>query len=278
MKKLLYLLWIVPLFGFGQETINVEGTNTLGGHNADYFLNTSSDAQTKAGQLTLSDSLIYSLEATGDTKVFGPTGTGGMKTYETADGTEITWSKVTADSVIVNSVLRGETSLWYYASSVCAFEVSPGGSGAVLVVPDANTLGGYQLDAVGEKLYMTKSVIQLWDGASDLELKVTWEVNEASASDGTVDLQLICYYKGHYETVNKTQTLEEAVTITDNKAQYTRYTTTFTIDWDKVSNVVEVGDKISFILNLQTATSECDDIIVNMLMFKFKTNKVRIEV
>ena len=254
MKKLLLFILVlfIPLIGFGQNK---------------YFKN-----------ITVTDSVFQTNLATSDVKVLSPTSTGGTTVLETSDGTEITWSKLTADSVIVSDVLRGETSLWYYASSACAINAATGSSGATLTVPDSNTLGGYQLNAEGEKLYFAKSVISIWDGASDLEFKVTWEVNEASASDGTVDLQLICYYKGHYETVNKTQTLEEAVTITGNKAQYTRHTTTFTINWDETDNVVEVGDKISFILNLQTATSECDDIIINMLMFKFKTNKVRIEI
>jgi len=45
------------------------------------------------------------------------------------------------------------------------------------------------------------------------------------------------------------------------------------IDWDAVDNIVEVGDKMSFILNLETDTSECDDIIINTIMFRYKTPK-----
>lgn len=185
---------------------------------------------------------------------------------------------VTNSVMTYGGVFRGATSVWYRATFVGALKAAAGGSGATWTAPDANTLGGYRLDAAGEKLYFSESITAMYDGATDLEFKVTWEVNEVAASDGTVDLQLVCYYKGHYDTVNKTQTLEVAHTITGNKAQYTRHVTTFTIDWDATDNIVEVADKMAFILNLETDTSECDDIIINATMFRYKTAKMNPEV
>lgn len=179
-----------------------------------------------------------------------------------------------------NGLIRAATSLWWDAKSTDASSAAPGGSGATWTAPDANTLGGYKLDANTEKLYFNESISSMWDGASDLEFKVIFEVNvdnTGGATSDTVDLQLICYYKGNGDTANKTQTLEEAKTV-GKSAQYKRFTTTFTIDWDATDNIVEVADKMSFILNLETDTSEVDDIIVNTIMFRYKTKKIQVEV
>ena len=179
--------------------------------------------------------------------------------------------------VTVPDVIRGATSLWWDAKSSAASSASPGASGATHVPSDANTLGGYQLNAASEKLYFNESITSVWDGASDLQFRVTWEINEVAAADGDVDLQLICYYKGDHEIVNKTQTLNVAHTVTGDKARYTRHATIFTINWDEVGNIVEVGDKMSFILNCE-ATGDVTDVIINTIMFRYKTNQIQVEV
>jgi len=185
---------------------------------------------------------------------------------------------VLTDSLVVKGTINGyqsngTTPLHYHEHNAPAFSTATGASGATLTAPSANTLGGYRLDVNTEQLYHTMHVESDWDGASDLIVDVFWEVNEAEADDGTVDLKLICYYKGNHEATNKTQTLEEAHTITGNKAQYTQHMTSFTINWDEAENVVEAEDILSFILNLETDTSECDDIIVNHILTKYRTTK-----
>lgn len=176
-----------------------------------------------------------------------------------------------------DGLVGAATSLWWDAKSVDASSASPGASGAVWVAPDANTLGGYRLSAAAHKIYFNESITSMWDGVSDLQFRVVWEVNEVAAADGDVDLKLICYYKGNHETVNKTQTLTESHTVTGDKAQYTRHSTVFTIDWDVVANIVEVGDKMSFILSCE-ATGDVTDIIANTIMFRNKTAKINVEV
>lgn len=181
-------------------------------------------------------------------------------------------------TITSTGVINGTSSLWWDAKSISGVSAAPGASGAAFTAPDANTLGGYRLSDAAHKLYFNESISSMWDGASDLEFKVTFEVNDATPSDGTVDLQLVCYYKGNHDTAHKTQTLEVAHTTTSDKTRYTRHTITFTIDWDKTSHVVEVADKMSFVLNLETDTSEIDDIIINTIMFRYKTIKMNVEV
>lgn len=182
--------------------------------------------------------------------------------------------------VTTTGVIQGATSLWYRATHIPAFAMSPGGSGATFTAPDGNTLGGMILSAAGHYLYSGDSITSMWDGASDLSLRVTWEVNvdnTAGADADTVDLQLICYYKGDAEITTKSQTVEVPVTV-GKSARYKRFTTVFPIDWDLAGNIVENGDKIHFRINLETDTSEVNNIIVNTLMFRYQTAKVNPEV
>lgn len=141
----------------------------------------------------------------------------------------------------VNGVIRSSSSEWYHCLYMSALSVAPGASGATLTAPSANTLGGYQLNAASEYLYSSASVCSDWDNASDLNIVVTFEVNANNTGGNvadTVDLSLLTYYKGNAETANKTQTIENAVTI-GASAQYKQFSTIFVIDYDKALNVVE---------------------------------------
>ena len=136
--------------------------------------------------------------------------------------------------------------------------------------PDVNT----------EKLYLSNHIGADWVGATDIEIKVNFEVNVDNTLGGdadTVDLQLILYYKGISDTANKTQTLEEAVTV-GKSAQYKRWAISFTVDWDKADNVCEIGDKFGMILNLETDTSEVDNVIINTINWRYKTKTPCVEV
>jgi len=168
--------------------------------------------------------------------------------------------------------LLSTNGVYWFVQFLCAHAVVAGASGATWTAPDANTLGGYRLNASTEYLYFGASLASNWEGSSDIEVKVNWECNvdnTGGADADTVDLKLVCYYKDHAGTVNKTQTLEEAVTV-GKSAQYQRWTTTFTINWDETDNVVVVGDKMSMILSLETDTSEVDDVVINFLNFRYK--------
>lgn len=169
-----------------------------------------------------------------------------------------------ATSMTSPTAFRTATSLYrrYYHMNVDA--VNPGASGATFTAPDANTVGGFQLDAATEVLYFEADVHADWDGETDMTVEVKFAVNVDNSGGGaedTVDLKLVCYYNGLTETATKTQTVEVATTV-GQSAQYKVFQADFTIDYDKASNVIEVGDTIAFILNLETDTSEVDNIII----------------
>lgn len=182
--------------------------------------------------------------------------------------------------VTLQNVLRTATSKWYYCKYIDAISVSAGGSGASLTVPTANTIGGYKLDAAGEYLYFDARTCSNWDAASDLIVKITFEVNVDNSGGNagdTVDLSLLSYFKGDGDTSCKSQTIETANTI-GTSAQYKQFTSNHTIDYDDPNNTVDTNDVFAFRINLETDTSEVDDIVINFIIFTYQTKQVHVEI
>jgi len=136
MRKSLLLLWIIPYFAFSQgKTIAFQKNMVIfNGQASSYYLNTSSTAQTKAGQLTLGGDLVLQSAAiidnaetdtltlletivqvdgilniidlkTATTTVLTPTSTGNVDTLETSDIGDLTLASISVDSVGVNAYL-----------------------------------------------------------------------------------------------------------------------------------------------------------------------------
>lgn len=196
---------------------------------------------------------------------------------ETSDGT-ITWMEDEAQFKFSN-VLRAATSLYRRYYHVSLDSANPGASGATWIDPGANSTGGWRLDAASEVLHGSTDVHSDWDGATDLTVEIRFYVNVNNTGGGagdTVDLKAVFYYKGVGDTVTKTQTVEVA-TVVGASAQYKAFEADFTINWDEVSNVVEAGDVIGMLLNLETDTSEVDDIVVTGISFSYPTTHLGIE-
>jgi len=165
----------------------------------------------------------------------------------------------------------------YYHLPLTAF--NPGASGATWTPANANTLAGFRLDAAGELLYTEADIHADWDEASDLTLELGFTVmidNSGGSPTDTVDIKAVCYYKGEGETATKSQTVEDAIVV-GACPQYTQFKHEFTIDYDAASNVVEVGDVITFTINLETDTSEVDDINLHGGSFYYNSTHVGIE-
>lgn len=195
-----------------------------------------------------------------------------------SDASLVRPSNWNADHTITG--IDAATSIWWHEYFIPAGAFAPGASGATWTDPSASTIGGYKLGVNTELLFYHSHVEPDWDGASDLKFEVYFEVNvnnTGGADTDTVDLKLLTYYKGEGETAMKTQTIEE-VTVVGKSAQYKQFKVGFDMEWDKVSHVVEVSDLFSFCLNLETDTSEVDNIIVNYAEFKYKTGKPAPEV
>lgn len=181
--------------------------------------------------------------------------------------------------VNTDTVIRGATTLYrrYYHLPLASFD--PGASGTTWTSAGASTVGGWQLNAAGEILETKVDVHSDWDAASDLHAEVRFQINAASAENDTVDIKLVLYYMGVAETVTKTQTVEVATNVGDGgaKAQFTMFQADFVIDYDAIGAVVEAGDCIAMILNLETDTSEVDDVIINAVTYYYNTTHLGIE-
>ncbi len=175
--------------------------------------------------------------------------------------------------------IRAGSSVWDHEHDLFATSLDPGASGATRIVPDSNTLGGWQLNAAGETLYFEAHVEAEWDAVSDLRTNIWFEVNvdnSGGSAGDTVDLKLVIRYKGEGDTVIKTQTVEVA-TVVGASARYKQFKAAFTIDFDAIDNVIDVLDVLSFALNLETDTSEVDDIVIQLVELRYKTTKPSIE-
>jgi len=184
------------------------------------------------------------------------------------------------DQDLINTgKIRAGSSVWHHEHDLFATSLNPGASGATRIAPDSNTIGGWQLNASGETLYFEAHMETEWDAVSDLIINAWWEVNvdnTGGAGGDTVDLQLVVRYKGEGDTSIKTQTVEVATTV-GASARYKQFMTSFTIDYDAASNVIDSLDILSFSLNLETDTSEVDDIILNLMELRYATTKPSLE-
>ncbi len=156
---------------------------------------------------------------------------------------------------------------------------NPGASGAAWVDASANTTGGWRLTNAIHLLRGQVDVHSDWDAASDLTFSVNFMVNVDNTGGGvgdTVDLKATVYYKGVGDTATKSQTVEVA-TVVGQSAQYKQFKASFTIDFDAASNVVEAGDVLAIVLNLETDTSEVDDVVITSMEFYYNTTHVGIE-
>ncbi|MGW8324069.1 MAG: hypothetical protein ACWGNI_00105 [Desulfobacterales bacterium] len=159
-----------------------------------------------------------------------------------------------------NGYLRTDTSRYrrYYHLPLASFD--PGASGATWTSATGDHLSGWQLNSDTDILEFESDVHADWDGVTDLTVEIRFQLLDAGNPGDTVDLRLVMYYMGDGETATKTQS-DEVATVTDG-TQYKMYTVTFTIDHDLAGNLVDVGDVISFELNLETDTSEIDNVLI----------------
>lgn len=207
----------------------------------------------------------------------------GLTTITTVDGGG-TAGHLTLDPdgiVQVTEVIRGTTSLWYSSPQhVEMASANPGASGATWVPADADMLQGWQLNADAETLTFDADIHSDWDESTDIEIKVIFESNIDNTGGNvgdTTDFQTVVYYKGEGEKVNKTQTLTDACVV-GQIDDHEQFACTLLVNYEEGGNVVQIGDKFTFIFNLITGTSEVADVTINHIHVKYKTDQVGIEV
>lgn len=175
--------------------------------------------------------------------------------------------------------LRSYNSIWYHCFYVGPERLRVAG-GPVETTPDGNTLGGWQIDAETEYLYGFAQVCADWDQSSNPDLCIDFEVNTDNTLGNvtdTVDLSVTAWYKGDGDTACKTQVAETATTV-GQSARYKKFTCIHTFDREEAGNIIDIYDNFAFRVNLETDTSEVDNIIINFMCFRYKSTQARTEV
>ncbi len=195
----------------------------------------------------------------------------------------LTWME---DEVYLKTTapLRGATSLFRRVIAPTISAINPAAAGGAWVEPGTASggnisAGGWRLSNAAHTLSFGARVGADWDAATDLIVDCYFEVgvdNSGGAAGDTIDLRLRTWYKQPSETAAKTQTVEVATTV-GTAGIYKAYKATFTIDFDLVANVVEAGDAMGFILNLETDTSEVDNAVINHVSLAYQTSHASVE-
>jgi hypothetical protein len=168
--------------------------------------------------------------------------------------------------------LRSKNSVWWREFHVSVASLAPGASGATLVEPDGNTVGGYNLDADGQHLTFSAHMHDDWDGVSDPVFEVEFENDMAAGAIGTnAIIKIDTYSKGAGEVAIKTQNLSSTVTV-DDDARYTMYETMMNLDYDAGGgNDVDPEDVIGCHVWFDRGNStNLTDIILNHITFRYK--------
>jgi len=162
---------------------------------------------------------------------------------------------------------------YWHEYLIPAVNLSSGGSGATLIIPDNSTLGGYQLDRDTEFLFFITHIEDDWDEVSNAIMEIDFEVNVDNTGGNdtdTVKFQVDCYHKIEGEFANTTQSLS-GNTVVGKANQYELFKQTITITNVRLEETVAVK------LNLDTTNSEVDDIIVNFVELKYQAKTPALE-
>ena len=172
--------------------------------------------------------------------------------------------------------IRATTAIYRRYYHVPLGGANPGASGPTWVEADGNTTGGWRLTNSAWFLRGQADVHDDWDG-EDLFAEIHFALGVAgSAPADVVTIHLNCYYKGDGDIATKTQEIIVPVTV-DASAQFMQFSATFTIVHDEAGNVVDAGDIIALVINLDTGTSDVDNIIVTAMEFYYATTHTGIE-
>lgn len=172
----------------------------------------------------------------------------------------------TEKSFIRINPVTGNGGYWHeYALG--AIDLSPGASGATLIVPNASSLGGYQLNAINEYLYFNSHVDHDWDGTSDGLFEIFFEVNDDNSGGlvtDTVKFQLEVWHKVKGELTNTVYSLS-GNTVVGQSQQHELF------EQEIIIGNLRETEVLAFRLNINTIQSQVTDIIVNYIEFKYPT-------
>jgi hypothetical protein len=150
--------------------------------------------------------------------------------------------------------------------------LSPGSSGSTRVQPNISSLGGWQLNNIGEYVFFDVSIEEDYDGVSSAQLIIYFEVNDDNSLGNpadTVDFQVEFWCKrlGENSNVNHTYNIS---TVVGTATQHDLFVA--------VINCIPTPESIvAFRLELTTITSDVDDVIINYVKLRYPTHYPALE-
>lgn len=142
-----------------------------------------------------------------------------------------------------------------------AYSLDKGGSGAILLAPNASTLGGWWLDAINEYLYWGGHIEGDWDETTDVIIEIWFEVNVDNTGGNdtdTVKFQLELYHKILGELVTGVDSLD-GTTVVGKSDQHELFKQSI------VLTNVRPDENLAFRLNLNTILGDVTSVIVNYI-------------
>jgi len=152
---------------------------------------------------------------------------------------------------------------YWFEYGIPAMVMSKGNSGATLIEPDGDTLGGYRLDAADERLFYGLSVSDDWDGASDLTLRIAFEVgidNTGGSDTDVVAFSVDAYCKSVGDTSCHAGTCTGKAVV-GAAPQYEMFICE--LQMPMAGEGAVPGDTVILELSLDTASGDVDNVIVN---------------
>ncbi|MCK9599885.1 MAG: hypothetical protein M0R06_12650 [Sphaerochaeta sp.] len=153
---------------------------------------------------------------------------------------------------------------YWHEYNEATVNISPGLSEATFIAPNASSLGGWRLDAIGEWLYFGASIEGDYDSTGDIQLQIFFEVNvdnSGGLATDEVDMQVELWCKEPGEGTNTNYTYNVS-TVVGQAQQHDLFVAT--VDCTAVPSSI-----VAFRLELATVSSDIDSIIVNYVKVKY---------
>ena len=153
---------------------------------------------------------------------------------------------------------------YWHVRLLDATNLATGASGATLVPPGASTLGGHRLDALTEYLYFDVAVLYDYDGVSDAQVRMFFEVDEDNSGGLLTDAVVIhlvfwCKQLGERTTTFQEYNIPVVVGLAEPHDLF-----------EAVLNCPPTSfSVIAFRVNLDTVNSDVDSIILNYVQLRY---------
>jgi len=169
-------------------------------------------------------------------------------------------------------------SQWLHIQYIPAFSLPSFLSGATNVASSQSSLGGVNLDADTEYIYMNMSINSDWCTQKTPFVDIYFETDQSNLEGGNDDMvqfQMLYHMKGIHEVEQRNQTVITNVKI-GKAAQGTLFLATFPVNITG-KNAIKINDEVAARLSFVQSESAVTDVIVCQIHWHYSTNKIHLD-